>query len=55
MYTKVGNKWVKVVRIDHGIPVLEGRTEVIKKDDGSQDVIVHVPFLEIRTKEENRS
>jgi len=49
MYVQVGNKLVEVDRIENGVPVIKSRTEVIKKPDGTQDVVVHVPCLKINS------
>jgi len=49
MYVQVRNKLVEVDRIENGVPVIKSRTEVIKKPDGTQDVVVHVPCLKINS------
>lgn len=48
---KIGDK---IVEIDDssGAPVIYATAEEIKRPDGSQDVIVHVPCLTIESKKE---
>ena len=53
MKMKIGDKLVEVDRIENGVPVIMAECETIKHDDGTQDVVVHVPCLNIlgKTKE----
>jgi len=52
MLLRIGDKLVKAARDEKGIPVIKARTETIKKPDGTQEVIVHVPCLKIQAKKE---
>lgn len=47
---RIGGKLVQVDRIENGIPVIKATAEEIRHPDGRQDVIVHVPCLNLRTK-----
>jgi len=47
-YVKVQDKLVEVDRLDsHGKPVIKAFAEEIPREDGGQDVIVHVPCLQL--------
>jgi len=48
---RIGGRLVEVDRFENGIPVIKARAEEIKQSDGSQNVIVHVPCLNIAGKE----
>ncbi len=50
MKIKIGNKVVEVDTVN-GVPTIRGYAEEIKRPDGRQDVIVHVPCLCITAKE----
>ena len=45
MYLLIGNKLVPIARIVNGVPEIKATAEEIKRPDGTQDVIVHVPCL----------
>ena len=50
-YLRLGNKLVEITEIEGGIPKLKTTSEEIKKEDGSVDVVVRVPYLKIESKE----
>lgn len=53
MQLRIGDKVVEV-EIKDGVPTIQGTwAEEIKHEDGTQDVIVHVPCLQIQAKENN--
>jgi hypothetical protein len=53
MKIRIGGRLVEVDRIENGIPVIKAKAEEIKRPDGSQDVIIHVPCLTMAAKQEN--
>jgi len=52
MFIRIGDKVAKATKGANGKPVIKAQTETIKKPDGTQEVIVHVPCLKIQTKQE---
>lgn len=55
MTIRIGGKLVQVDRIENGIPVIRATAEEIRRPDGTQDVIVHVPCLNLGGKTINPS
>lgn len=53
MKIKIGDKIVDVDRVENGVPVIRARAETIIHADGTQDVIVRVPCLQIQASKEN--
>ena len=51
MKMRIGNKVFEVDRVENGIPVIKAKAEEIKRPDGTVDVIVNVPCIEIQTKQ----
>jgi len=54
-YVRMGNRLVEIDRIDdNGNPVIKADAEEIPREDGGQDVIVHVHCLKIGTSQDGR-
>lgn len=51
-YIRIGDKLAEIDRFENGVPVIKAKAEEITKPDGSQDVIVHVPCLQINATKE---
>ncbi|MFB0523912.1 MAG: hypothetical protein ACETVZ_00100 [Phycisphaerae bacterium] len=50
-YLRIGDKLVEIDRFDaNGKLVLKAWSEETKREDGSTDVTVHIPCLQIATK-----
>lgn len=47
LYLKVGDKLVKVDRIEDGVPIINVESEETVNPDGTVDCIVKVPCLQI--------
>lgn len=47
MQMKIGDKIVECEVNENGVPVIKATTETITRPDGSQDVIVNVPCIQI--------
>lgn len=47
---RIGGRLIEVDHFENGIPVIKAHAEEIKRPDGSQDVIVHVPCLSLESK-----
>ena len=50
MKVRIGDKIVECELNEQGVPVVKAKCETIKREDGTQDVIVHVPCLQIAAK-----
>jgi len=47
MKMRIGDKLVEVDRIENGVPVIKAKPERITRPDGTVDVVMHVPCLQI--------
>jgi len=54
MQIRIGNKLVEVDRIENGVPVIKAYAEEIPREDGGQDVIIHVPCLDMSIKQNKK-
>lgn len=50
MKIRVGDKIVEAQLNENGVPVIKAKCETIKHTDGTQDVVVHVPCVQIAAK-----
>lgn len=50
MKLRIGDKIVEA-EMKNGVPVVKATAKEIIHPDGRKDVVVHVPFLQIKTKE----
>ncbi len=53
MTIRVGGRILQVDRFENGIPVVKATAEEVKRADGGQDVVVHVPTYSIGTEQHN--
>jgi hypothetical protein len=51
MQLRIGNRTVEIDRIENGVPVIKADAEEITRPDGSKDVIVRIPCLNMSAKE----
>lgn len=47
MRIRIGDKLVEAELNEHGVPVVKAKCQTIKRADGSKDVVIHVPCLQI--------
>ena len=51
-YLRIGDRAVPVELDENGIPIVKVESKEIKHADGSQDVVISVPCLQIKTDSE---
>lgn len=49
MRIRIGDKIVEVDRVENGVPVIKATSRQIKHKDGTVDVVVNVPCLQLKT------
>lgn len=47
LYLKVGDKLIKVDRIENGVPIIKTESEETINPDGTKDCTIKVPCLQI--------